>query len=295
MDFSAVKHIDWMSLWEITKDYVLPNTGTIVISIILCGFLGLVIAITYIVILSRKKVFKRLPKYYNWAVKLYIPLLFVGIVFVSIQFGFVRGVYKILDNNRVHIVNDIYDVTLAQFFKSEQDKEKFIEELKLMASETQEGAKTLSKFFELWMHKLDTGNSLVNATKDKLTNYVVNNYGDDIYTLSVYALLQAAGSHANLHETLTYDEFKSVMDVLLTLDHQEIEQSLKAKLDQWCASFLKAQYHSIAIPIILLLVIIMAIPLVEYFVYKTWIEKKYLSKISNNLNETNPINSIDTH
>lgn len=274
MAINFLKNIDWVSFWEITKHYILPNVGTIIINVILFFLLTLIIAISYISILSRKKVFKRTPKYYNWAVKLYIPLLLIGIIYTGIQFGVIRGTYKILDNNRLSIVNNIYNTTAHQFFANEKEKQSFIQVISQLASKSQQSSKLLSQSFAKKMKQIHTGNTNVDNVKNNLTNYLINNYGDEIYSLSMYGLILAALPHADLTESLPYEEFREAIKVLLATDVKYIEASITKTLDQWCHELLVSKYWVMIILTIILLLTIMAIPLIEFFIYKKWIEKK---------------------
>ena len=185
------KNIDWWFFWEITKDYILPSTGTLIWNIVLFFVISIIVSIAYSILLHKKKVFKRIPRYYNWAVKLYIPLLFVGIIYVFFQISILRGFYKILDNNRTVIVKSIYNESVSHIFESNVEKNEFINEVQNIAKDTQDGAKAFSLQLQEQVDSYDSGNNYINKGKDKLAGYLLDTYSEDIYTLVVYGMLNA--------------------------------------------------------------------------------------------------------
>ena len=121
-----VSEVEWHIVWDIFREFVLPHSGTLILNVVLFGVLGVVVSIIYAVILYKKGVFRRKPKYYNWSVKLYYPLLIGGIIFFFGQVGFVRGVYKIIDNEKDVVVTGIYNASLQAVFESEESKDAFV-------------------------------------------------------------------------------------------------------------------------------------------------------------------------
>ncbi len=273
------KNIDWSFIWSILRDIVLPNSGTLIFNIILFLFLGFIIAFMYNILLWRKGIFKRAPKYYNWVVKLYIPLLFIGILYVFGQWGFIRGIYKILDNEKVMIVEGIYNSSVQQIFKSEDAKNKFVLSAQILAMKAKSDSQDYAIFFKKHLTKYDTGNSFLNRTKNKLVKFIVTNYSDDLYTLTMYAFIASAGKgHIDLSEALPYEEFSAVMDLLLEVGYQDIEKIVLEKLSEWFSMAITSQYNGMVKSILIVLFLILILPLLEYFIYKKWIHPKYISK-----------------
>ncbi|WP_299222907.1 hypothetical protein [uncultured Aquimarina sp.] len=273
------KDIDWSFIWSILRDIVLPNSGTLIFNIILFLFLGIIIAIIYCIVLWRKGIFKRTPKYYNWAVKLYIPLLIVGILYIFGQWGFIRGIYKILDNEKTMIVKGVYNSSIQQIFKSEDTKNKFVLSAQMLAMKVKSDSKDYAIFFEKYFKKYDTGSSFLNKTKNKLADFIVYNYTDDLYTLTMYALITSAGrGHIDLSEALPYDEFSAAMGLLLEVGYQDIEKVVLHKLSEWFSMGITSQYNGIVKSLLILLFLILILPLLEYFIYKKWIAPKYIAK-----------------
>ncbi|WP_299261639.1 hypothetical protein [uncultured Aquimarina sp.] len=273
------KNIDWSFIWSILKDIVLPNSGTLIINIVIFLFLGFIIAVIYCILLWRKGIFKRVPKYYNWVVKLYIPILLVGILYIFGQWGFIRGIYKILDNEKTMIVQGVYNGSVQQIFESEDAKNKFVISAQMLAIQAKSDSQDYALFFEKNFKNYDTGSSFLNKTKNKLAKFIINNYSDDLYKLTMYALLTSAGKgHVDFSEVLPYEEFDAAMNLLLEVGYQDIEKVVLDKLSQWFSIGLTSQYNGIVKSLLILLILILIVPLLEYFIYKKWIAPKHISK-----------------
>ena len=192
----------------------------------------------------------------------------MGIIYVFFQISILRGFYKILDNNRTVIVKSIYNESVSHIFESNVEKNEFINEVQNIAKDTQDGAKAFSLQLQEQVDSYDSGNNYINKGKDKLAGYLLDTYSEDIYTLVVYGMLNAA-PHANITEAITYEEFSTIFEVLLSVDHKDLEQSIIRKIDSWCSNLLYNQYKSLLITNLLLLLLVMAIPLIEYSVSYT--------------------------
>ncbi len=278
----SIKNIDWLKLWSIFKDIILPHSGTLLFNCILFLFIGFILSILYIVILSKKQIFIRKPKYYNWAVKLYIPLLILGFLYLFGQIGLTRGVYKILHKEKASIVSGIFHGVLDFSFESEESKNIFIKGIQQSAIATKDGSNILVESIKDFVQKHGTGNSLIDNTKNKASSYLIEKYGEDIYKMVIYGMITVSGKHININESLPYDEFSTVMDIMLVTGYKDIEQAITNKLTDWSDSLLSSQYHSMVKSLLILLLILISIPLLEYFIYKKWIEPSYLKKISSN-------------
>ncbi|PKV51784.1 hypothetical protein ATE84_3882 [Aquimarina sp. MAR_2010_214] len=276
--------IDWKSLWEIIRDIVLPHSGTLILNCILFLFLGFIIAIVYCIVLYRKGIFKRTPKYYNWAVKLYIPLLIIGMLYVFGQWGIIRGVYRIINVERPIVVTNIYKGTLEYFFDNEQEKNKFLISLQLLAMETESSSKDFITLLKSHYEKKETKDqSFIGSVENKLATFFINHYGEEIYTYALYNMITTAagkGAHVDVSDSFSYEQFKVAIDFLLEVGHQDLEKIILEKLDNWLQDVLSSQYYSIIKSLLILLILIMIIPFIEYFIYKKWIAPKYNTQIS---------------
>ncbi len=269
--------IEWNVIWNIIKDIILPHIGTLIFNIIIFILLGFIIAIFYSIILHKKKILKRKPKYYNWAVKLYIPMLVVGFIFIFGHIGFITGIYKILDKENKAIVSGIYNNVLKQSFESEKSKNEFIHKLQQSAIEVKDGSYALVASLKIITTEYNTGYSVIDNNKNKVVTFLIDKYGDDIYKTSVYAMLNVAGAsaHVNIKESLSFNEFSAGMDFLLKVGFKDIKQGIIDKLMIWYDSVLYNQYKSLVLSQLILLLIIISLPLIEFFIYKRWVAPKY--------------------
>ncbi|QCE40056.1 hypothetical protein [Psychroserpens sp. NJDZ02] len=273
--------IEWSVIWSIIKDIVMPHTWILTSQTLIFLFFGFILSIFYIIILNKKKVLTRNPKYYNWAVKVYIPTLIVGFLFVFGYTGFITGVYKVMNKEKETIVSSVYNHVLKLSFESENSKNEFIVNLQISAIVVKGGSKVLLASLKKTTSEYNSGYSIIDDNKNKLANYLIDKYADDIYKIVIYGMLDATGAKANINieEELTYDDFSTGMDLLLDLDYKDIEQGIKDKLLIWFDDLLYKQYKSLLYTQLILLLIIMSLPLIEFLIYKKWIEPKYPNQL----------------
>ncbi len=275
-----LNNVDWRFIWEVTKDIILPQSGKLIFNTLLFLFIGIVISIVFTVFLSKKGVFKRKLKYYNWVVKLYIPILIIFISYVFGQIGFIRGAYKILTSEKKAIVSSIYQKTLNLTFASKESKNTIIKILQVSAKDVNNGSQNLIQVLKVTSLSYNSGITIIDNSKNKITNYLIEKYGNDIYKISMYGMLNIAGAraHTNINEALPYKEFSAAMDFLLTVDYKDIEKGIQDKLTEWYELLLKTQFNSIIKSFLILLLLIISIPLIEFFIYKKWIEPKIIEQ-----------------
>ena len=273
--------INWNTIWSIIKDIVLPHTGTLIFNTIIFLFLGFTISIFYIFILHKKKVLKRNLKYYNWAVKLYIPMLIIGFLFIFGHIGFITGVYKIINKENEAIVSSIYNNVLEISFESEKSKNDFIITLQQSAKEAKDGSNSIAESLKIITTEYNVGYSIIDDNKNKLATFLINKYRDDIYKISFYGMLNTAGAkvHIDINKSLSYKEFSAGMDALLHIGYKDIENGIKNKLTHWFDALLYSQYKSLVLSQLVLLLIFICLPLIEFFIYKKWIEPKYSNQL----------------
>lgn len=263
-----VPELEWHIVWDILREFVLPHSGTLILNVVLFGVLGLIVSIVYAVILYKKGVFRRKPKYYKWSVKLYYPLLIGGIIFFFGQIGFVRGIYTILDNEKEVVVTGIYNASLHAIFESEESKDAFVTTLQGAARTATDGSTLLMERLKEATEHLHTGVSLVDQGKDNMVGYFLEKYKDDIFKAALYGAINYTKlkDYKSSDEPMSYEDFSKAMDLLLDIGYQDIEEAVKNELIAWISSVLKAQYRTFLIPIILFLILLMTFPLLDFLV-----------------------------
>lgn len=272
-------NMDWNLVWGIIKDVVLPHSGTLIFNVILFLFIGLLLSTSYSVILSKKKVLKRAPKYYNWAVKLYIPIIIAVFLYFFGQIGFIRGIYKILDNEKESIVTSVYEKTLSYAFESEESKNNFLEYIQESAKKAKDGSVDLVAVIQKETQNYNSGISIIDEGKDKISNYLIDKYGNDIYTIGLYGMMNLASvgaSAANIktgidQEIPSYSEFSTAVDFLLDVGYRDIELAIKDHLIKWFTTLLDSQYASMIKIHLIILLFVIILPLIEFYIYKKWI------------------------
>ena len=79
---------------------------------------------------------------------------------------------------------------------------------------------------------------------------------------------------------LNYSDFENVIDVLIELEVSKIEESIKFVLSTKIQRLLRSQYHSILLTKLIIWLLILTIPFIEFIVYKVWFEKILIKRDS---------------
>ncbi|WP_158976264.1 hypothetical protein [Cellulophaga sp. L1A9] len=276
-----LEKIDWPFIWSIVRDTVIPHSGTLIFNTLLFLFLGFAISLTYVILIAKKKLLKRKPKYYNWAVKLYIPIVILSFLYIFGQIGLIRGIYKCLEKEKTNIVSGIYTNTLGFAFETEEAKNNFIGKIQATAIDTKDRSDEFIFQLRKEAKNHNSGYSLIDSGKNKIAGYLITKYGTDIYKAGVYAMLNLAvakAAHTNLDDMIAYDDFSAGMDFLISVGHKDIEVAVLEKLDTWFTSLLSNQYWAMVKSLCILAVLVLLFPIAEFFIYKKWIAPKLLEK-----------------
>jgi hypothetical protein len=260
--------MNWHEFWEIIRDIALPHIGRLIFNIIIFTLFGILISIFLLIFYGKKKILRRKNKIYTTIIRIiYIPGIVIVCIIFGFQFGLARGVYKIVKKENQHIVDGIYLATFDQFFTNNQEKEAFLNNLKNIAERAQESNREFS-YSLLHSLKERTGNHSLNS----VSAYVVQKYNQEVYSAILYGLCYAAD--IKFDEKLSYSDFNNLLDVLKKTNNEKIEKSIKFALGHKLQSIFYKQYKSIVFPIIGIWIIMLCIPLIEFFIYKTWFSKE---------------------
>ena len=272
------KNIDWSSVWGILKDTIIPHSGTLIFNIILFLFIGFLLSIIYAIFLSKQRVLKRKPKYYNWVVKLYIPILIVSFLSIFGQIGFLRGVHKILSKEKDPIVTSIYFKTLGLVFECEESKDAFVKEIQIAGIDVKDNSDSLIKQLNKTAQNYNTGISLIDDRKNEIAIYLIEKKANEIYKICTHEMYKLAGANVNVDsdEPLSYSKLSESLNSLLHMNYKEIELALKDKLTIWFVALLDSQFDLMVKSLLIVLVLIMSIPVIEFFIYKKFIEPKLI-------------------
>ncbi len=267
-----MENFSWNYFWEIIKDIVMPHLGRFVFNILIFTALGLLIAIVLLVVMGKKKVLTRANKIYNIIVKVvYIPLIVITSLYVFSVIGMSTGIYRIFSVESPRIINGIYDLTIDKIFSTEEDKEVFLIKMKDIIGKAKEKNEEFSNQL-----KDNLSQKMSNKNIDRFSNYIVDKYNEQIYSAVLYGLFYA--TDIKFDKKLNYSDFENVLDILMKIKVVKIEKSIKFTLTDKLQRLFNSQYYSLISAKLMIWFFLIAIPFVEFIIYKVWIEKKIIDK-----------------
>ncbi|KQT24471.1 hypothetical protein ASG22_10730 [Chryseobacterium sp. Leaf405] len=271
-----MQNIDWETIYSVVL-YVVKNYP---LKIILYSTIFLVFGfvISFILIFSLRKVnaISREHKYYNWLVKLYIPLILIVNIIFSLKIGLFVGVYKSLKQDSYVISEQVYISSSQYIFKDQQSKAEFVADLKTIVSALSQNNKNI-KFQIVDIAKVyDTKYKLMNKPKNWLASLFADKYGDRIHTLILYEILNSI-PNVEVTRDLSYEEFDTITQKLLQLNPDDLEKSIVEKIQNLFLMVLKSQFKVILKGILLIWGLLMLIPWIEFWMYK-YVMKRRMKK-----------------
>lgn len=277
-----MQNIDWDTLYSaglyIIKMYPMKIFTNVLFAIIV----SLLISFVYLYFFRKFKGFFRENKWYRRSVKLYIPLVIIVNLLFAAKFGLIRGIYKGLEKDSYSICKQVYDTGSQQFFANDTEKQKTLLAVQSMAKELSESNKDLKVNIVDFAKSYNTKVGVVDKPKNWIAAKFADKYGDRIHTLALYGMLSAV-PHANVSETMSYEDFHAVITQLLQMNPQDIEKSIISKIQVFFLDLLKSQYSSIIKGILLIWALLILIPWAELFIYK-YVMKRKLNQQNSNLN-----------
>lgn len=270
-------NISWKDFWAISKDIVLPESATVIGSALLYGFLGFLLAIGLLLLGRRVRLFTRNRKYYNWVVKLYIPLILVGTLYFSLQLGVVRGIYKVMSHQAQNITEGVYAQTVDRLFETPAEKDAYLTILRGTVMVYNQSSTAFADTLKQNIMDNEVGYGLVEETKNKVSAYLIDTYKDDLFSAIVAGAISQASKKAAPAE-LSWSESRALIDVLLQADAAELEVAIHQKLIELMDRLFYSQYASIRTSTLLLwFFIVIFIPLLEWAIYVKWL-RGYLDR-----------------
>lgn len=268
-----MKNLDWEVIYSVVV-YVLKNYPLkIIFYMSLCFILGIVVSIIYSLILKKYKVLSREHKYYNWAVKLYIPAIFVINIIFSLKAGLFWGAYEALKKDSYSISQQTYNAGTYYAFKDEQSKKQFVGKLQLVVSDlSKSNQNTKIRIVDI-VKAYDTKYQVVDSPKNWLASLFAEKYGERIHTLVLYGMLNAV-PHVNISESISYSQFDQLTSKLIMLDSKDVESSIVIKIQNLFLMVLKSQFKTIIKGILIIWILLMLIPLVEFCIYRFVMKRK---------------------
>ncbi|WP_143754087.1 hypothetical protein [Chryseobacterium sp. 52] len=239
----------------------------------LCFVLGIIISIILSLILKRYKIISRQQKYYNWAVKLYIPAIFIINLIFSLKLGLFWGTYEALKKDSYSISQQTYNAATYYAFKDEKSRKHFVGKLQSVVSDLSNSNQNTKIQIVDIAKAYDTKYQAVDRPKNWLASLFAEKYGDRIHTMVLYGMLNAV-PHVNISESISYSEFDQLTHQLIMLDSKDVESSIVKKIQNLFLMVLKSQFKTIVKGILIIWLLLMLIPLVEFCIYQYVMKRK---------------------
>ena len=273
-----MQNTDWKTIYSVIVYVAKHYPLTIILYILLCVILGMGISIILALIFKKYKVISREQKYYNWAVKLYLPTLFIINIIFSVKIGLFWGSYEALKKDSYNLSSQVYHAGSSYIFKNDQSKKEFVGQLQSIVTELSRNNQNIKVQVQDIVKAYDTKYQTIDQPKNWLVSLFAEKYGNRIHTLVVYGILDAVPS-VNISESLSYKEFDKITDQLVILDPNDIENSLIQKIQNLFLMVLKSQFKPIIKGILMIWGLLMLIPWMELSIYKFVMKRKRSKKI----------------
>ncbi len=119
--------------WNLFGHHILPNIGVLLLSVLLFVGLGFLVWVVLVILGSRGKWFKRHKRWYSFLAKLAYVWWLVILTGGGGALGGIRGIWKIVERETPVVSQELYEASVSQAFKTEQEKVVFIEGLRTTA------------------------------------------------------------------------------------------------------------------------------------------------------------------
>lgn len=254
-------------IWEVTAYLLKNHFAQIAGYVMLFLAIAFVFSIVYSIVLYRYKLLKRKNKYYNWLVKLHIPIMFIINMYFGLQMGTLYGGYKTIQKEIPGLSKEMVARATQWAFNSEEHKQTSLRKLQMAAKSLQNENKSLQVNLLDIVKAYNTDLQVVDNSKNKLAERMLRKYGDKLQSYILYGLLSKVPK-IEISEQMSFEEFDAGVQYLLDVDHTELESSIATKLSEGTNYLLKSQFTSLMRPLIIIWLLLMAIPLIEYGIYR---------------------------
>jgi|GEM_PF-1839129 len=284
-----IDSINWSEIWEITKEYVLPNIGWFIFWIVLFVIIGLILGIVFNVFLYRKNIFFRDRKYYNWFAKLWIPYFMVVFLYFSSMIGLFYGVHSVLRSENKSITSNIYSRTIGSTFSSEKEKKEFLHSLQTLSKSSENVSKSMTQALAIYIKQNNSGYASVDNFKNSSTSYLLKKYESEVYSACVYGFMKVVDDKANMKNVkdIDYTQFKSLLQKLDQIEPQRIENSIQSEMGRKLQAILDYIFKEILKHELFFFFLFLLIPFVEYFIYLKFIKTK-----ESDLSKPKPVENV---
>ncbi|MCJ8288464.1 MAG: hypothetical protein HRT58_00415 [Crocinitomicaceae bacterium] len=263
------------------SDIILPSIGTIIIDVILAILFALLFLVFVFVLLWKIEFFKRNRKYYNMAIKLYIPYIVITTFYISILLGLITGVAEVLEDKNEKLVEYTYRNTVSPIIDSSEHWDTFFTRLNEAATEIDEKNEKFS--LTLLFDSIDPF-SFQDSTSLKVNSSFSEEMSAKINSKIYYALVMGAILSKNGNTSVSYtgnikvEKFQSILAELKTITKEDVEDEIKLELSVALDELISTQYSSMFWGTILLYLGLLLPLFVEFFLYKNWLKERFENK-----------------
>jgi hypothetical protein len=270
--------------WKMISELVLSHSIEAASQILKWEVIGIAVSIALIFVFWKRNLLKRpANKYYNWAVKLYIPMiLVVGFIFFG-KIGIIKFAHKTLTKENEAAVDMIYKNSLGKVLGSADDEKSLIryaEKIGTTVKTVEEGMDNL--VYYITFNSDSTSNFVEKTVAAQMAGYFWKTKGKEMVYSGVYYLLAMALEKAHLpgdvEEKFTYENFKLGIEKLKDLDAKEFEDGMKKTIGSKTQHYIDSKMNTMFYMTLLTWLIIVLIPVIEYWAYKKFFEKKLLAQ-----------------
>lgn len=271
-----IDSINWSEIWELSKQFILPNIGWFIFWIVLFIVLGFILGIVFNVFLYRKNIFFRDQKYYNWFAKLWIPYLMIVFLYFSAMIGLFYGAHSVLKSENKNITANIYAKTIGTTFSSEKEKKDFLHTLQELSHSSEDVSKSLTEALAIYIKQKNSGFAAVDNFKNSSTSYLLQKYESEVYSACVYGFMKVVDNKADMKnvKNIDYTTFKSLLQKLDQIEPQRIELSIQSEMGRKLESVLNYFFKEILKHELLFFLLFLIIPFIEYFIYLKFVKTK---------------------
>ncbi len=260
--------------WEmIFTEIIFPHFSTIIINLLIFCPIAFILSLIYIRVLRKKQVFVRQQKYYNWFVKLYIPVLIIVFLYFSVIFALIYSSDTIIKKEEPRVVSEIYDVSVNKIFESQESRYNFIQQLQERSLGYKKKSEDMSyETIEVVSDIIDDFN-ITSIDNKKITNYFIKQNKTKLYNALLDGLQLAAGTQFKNSE-MTFTEINKLNDAIDTVEPKKVEKAIKSILTDIVSKIITSQIKSYAIATFFIFLLIIFIPVLEWLIYSWYMKRK---------------------
>jgi hypothetical protein len=260
--------------WNLFGHHILPNLGVMLLSILLFVGIGFVVWIALVILGSKWKWFRRHKKWYSFLAKLAYVWWLLVLVGGGGVLGGIRGLGKIVERETPVVSKELYEASVAKVFQTEEERMVFVEGLRTTAKAAMATSEGFTKTMVGELKLKNTGAGWVDTLKNKGTDLVMDQFGDEVTKGILYGVMKTGGKQVGLEQDLSYEEFNAALDAVLLEKPKQLEEDILASINERLLHFLHGYYSSYMGSAIAIVLALFSLPLMELLIFRLWLRRK---------------------